>query len=168
MDGTTSTPPPRSHGDSCSRDTPPRAGLSLSQERNTCPLLHCPCGACGHEIRLDGTCGCEDNRHPVGPGEITIRGHLCDQLDILRVAMERLAEPSADLHDVGAMQRVAQQALETVDNRGPHDVRVEGLSVKQVLCWALEDVFRGRGNVFDDAFWAEVKKRRQGVTNEDE
>jgi hypothetical protein len=33
-----------------------------------CPYVHTACGACGCSIRLDGGCGCKDNRtHPIGP-----------------------------------------------------------------------------------------------------
>lgn len=48
-----------------------------------CPLVHIPCGACGHEIREDGMCGCEDKRHPIGPGQVTVRGRLANEVNRL-------------------------------------------------------------------------------------
>jgi len=57
-----------------------------------CPLVHVPCGACGHEIRENGTCGCEDNRHPSGPGQETIQGRLADALNRLRPVVDELRD----------------------------------------------------------------------------
>lgn len=52
-----------------------------------CPLVHIPCGACGHEIRKDGTCGCGDNRHPIGKFQQTKLGRYADALNRLREIM---------------------------------------------------------------------------------
>lgn len=59
---------------------------------NKCPLVHIPCGACGHEIREDGTCGCPDNRHPIGPAQERIRGRLADENNRLRELLEKCAQ----------------------------------------------------------------------------
>lgn len=55
-----------------------------------CPLVHIPCGACGHEIREDGTCGCDDNRHPVSIFQQTTLGRYADRINRYEEALRRI------------------------------------------------------------------------------
>jgi hypothetical protein len=67
---------------------------------NDCPLVHCHCGACGHEIRKDQTCGCEDKRHPIGKFQQTKVGRLADELNRLRPVVYELKEQRVRLEQL--------------------------------------------------------------------
>ena len=82
---------PRSIGD-MKDDLTEQIALLVERTKTDCPLLHTNCSACGHEIREDGTCGCEDNRHPIGKFQQTLLGHRADQINLMQDGLDALHE----------------------------------------------------------------------------